>query len=54
MIGENSNFGGNEQFLKDRGVEVILANDSDCISLMKKFIEQSPELWAEDIAEDHE
>jgi len=54
VIGENSNFGGNEQFLKDRGVEVILANDSDCISLMKKFIEQSPELWAEDIAEDHE
>ena len=54
VIGENSNFGGNEQFLKDRGVEVILANDSDCIDLMKKFIEQSPELWAEDIAEDPE
>jgi len=54
VIGENSNFGGNEQFLKDRGVEVILTNDSDCINLMKKFIEQSPELWAEDIAEDPE
>ena len=54
VIGENNNFGGNEQFLKDRGVEVILANDSDCIDLMKKFIEQSPELWAEDIAEDPE
>ena len=54
VIGENSNFGGNEQFLKDRGVEVILADDSDCINLMKKFIEQSPELWAEDIAEDPE
>jgi len=54
VIGENSNFGGNEQFLKDRGIEVILTNDSDCINLMKKFIEQSPELWAEDIAEDPE
>ena len=54
VIGENSNFGGNEQFLQDRGIEVIIANDIDCMSLMKKFIGQSPELWAEDIAEDPE
>ncbi len=52
VIGENRNFGGNEDFLRDRGVEVIVADDADCIALMKRFIEDKPELWAEDIAED--
>lgn len=52
VIGENTTFGGNEQFLKDKGVEVIIANDADCIALMQKFIDEKPELWAEDIAED--
>ncbi len=52
VVGENVNFGGNEEFLRERGVEVILANDPDCIALMKRFIDEKPELWAEDIAED--
>ena len=54
VVGENVNFGGNEVFLREHGVEVILANDPDCIALMKRFIEEKPELWAEDIAEDLE
>lgn len=52
VVGENKNFGGNEDFLRDRGVEVILVDDSDCIGLMERFIAEKPELWAEDIAED--
>ena len=52
VVGENVNFGGNEEFLRQRGVEVILADDPDCIALMKRFIEEKPELWAEDIAEE--
>ncbi len=51
VIGEAVNFGGNEEFLRARGVEVIVANDQDCIDLMDKFIKENPELWAEDIAE---
>lgn len=51
VIGEAVNFGGNEDFLRARGVEVIVANDRDCIDLMDKFIKEKPELWAEDIAE---
>jgi cytosine deaminase len=54
VVGENVNFGGNEDFLRKRGVEVILAEDSGCIALMQRFIEEKPELWAEDIAEDQE
>lgn len=52
VIGENVNFGGNEEFLASHGVEVVLANDPDCIALMDRFIKEKPELWAEDIAED--
>jgi cytosine deaminase len=51
VVGENTNFGGNEAFLRERGVEVILANDPDCIALMARFIAEQPALWFEDIAE---
>ena len=52
VVGENTTFGGNEDFLRDHGVEVVIADDPDCIALMEKFIREKPELWAEDIAED--
>ncbi len=52
VIGENRTFGGNEDFLRQHGVEVIIADDPDCIALMERFIHERPELWAEDIAED--
>ena len=51
VIGENKNFGGNEEFLRSKGVEILIANDEDCIELMTRFINEKPELWAEDIAE---
>lgn len=50
VIGENENFGGNEDFLRARGVEVVIADDADCKALMRRFIAEQPELWAEDIA----
>jgi cytosine deaminase len=52
VIGENKNFGGNEEFLKGRGVKVTLLEDRECIALMEKFIREKPELWFEDIAEE--
>ncbi len=52
IVGENVNFGGNEDFLRSRGVDVVVVNDADCIALMKRFIEEQPALWNEDIAED--
>eukprot|EP00039_Didymoeca_costata_P022715 m.347230 g.347230 ORF g.347230 m.347230 type:complete len:149 (+) comp31900_c0_seq1:251-697(+) len=51
VVGDRTNFGGNEEFLRSRGVEVVIAEDSDCVALMKRFIDEKPELWAEDIAE---
>ncbi len=52
VIGENTTFGGNEELLRERGVQVVIADDADCKALMEKFIREKPELWAEDIAED--
>jgi cytosine deaminase len=52
VIGENKTFGGNEEFLGSRGVEVIIADDPECTALMERFIREKPELWAEDIAEE--
>ena len=52
VVGENTTFGGNEDFLRAHGVEVVIADDQDCVALMEKFICEKPELWAEDIAED--
>ncbi|MFN3209356.1 MAG: nucleoside deaminase [Roseovarius sp.] len=51
VIGDTRNFGGNEAFLRSRGVEVVIADDPDCIALMQRFIAEKPGLWAEDIAE---
>ncbi len=50
VVGEDINFKGNIDFLKTHGVEVCLLNDPDCISFMKEFIKDHPELWYEDIA----
>ena len=52
VIGENRNFGGNEDFLRQRGVEVVVLDDPACIELMARCITERPALWHEDIAED--
>ncbi|MPZ30549.1 MAG: nucleoside deaminase [Rhodospirillales bacterium] len=52
VIGENQTFGGNEDFLRSHGVEVVLLNDLRCVELMKRFQAEHPDIWAEDIGED--
>ena len=49
VIGENKTFLGAEELLKQSGVEVIVANDAECIRMMENFIHTNPELWNEDI-----
>jgi len=51
VIGENSTFMGEEALLRERGVEVEMMNNQDCIDLMSQFIADKPELWNEDIGE---
>ncbi len=51
IVGENKTFQGPEQYVRDRGVEVTVLNDPDCIEMMEKFIQDNPILWNEDIGE---
>lgn len=50
VIGEKQNFPGNVELLRDHGVDVIVLDDPECISLMQRFIRERPDLWDEDIA----
>ncbi len=52
VIGENRTFMGGEDLLAGRGVEVIVADDAQCVAMMEAFIEQNPTLWNEDIGEE--
>ena len=51
VINDTKNFGGNEDFLRERGVEVIDVAHAASIALMAKFIAENPTLWNEDIME---
>ncbi len=49
VVGENQTFMGEEELLRDRGVEVTVVKNEDCVRLMAEFIQTHPELWNEDI-----
>jgi cytosine/creatinine deaminase len=51
VVGENSTFYGGEDYLRARGVEVVVLDDAECIAMMEDFIAAHPELWNEDIGE---
>ena len=51
VIGEDVNFPGEPEFLRSRGVNVTIVNDPELIDMMKKYIEENPAVWNEDIAE---
>jgi cytosine deaminase len=51
VIGENRTFLGEEDLLRQRGVEVIVLDDPQCKAAMDQFIEENPAIWAEDIGE---
>jgi creatinine deaminase len=49
VVGESTNFEGHLDWLREAGITVIELNDERCITLMRHFIEASPQLWHEDI-----
>ncbi|MHA1135130.1 MAG: nucleoside deaminase [Candidatus Thorarchaeota archaeon] len=51
VVGENRNFQGPEEYVKSRGVDVIIIDDDECITMMEDFIKDRPDLWNEDIGE---
>ena len=51
VVGENSTFYGGEDYLRARGVEIVVLDDAECVAMMQDFIAANPELWNEDIGE---
>lgn len=51
VIGENQTFKGPEEYVRSRGVDVVVVDNQECKQLMEDFIEANPELWNEDIGE---
>ncbi len=49
VVGENQTFQGPEEYLRSRGVELVLLDDAECVALMEELIATRPELWNEDI-----
>lgn len=49
VIGENRTFKGPEEYLRSRGVELVILHDEECLRMMRDFIAANPALWDEDI-----
>ena len=45
VIAENKTFVGGEKYLKERGIEVVVFDNTECKDLMKRFIEEKPHVW---------
>ena len=49
MIGENKTYMGAKALLIQKGVEIVVVNNNECIEMMENFIKANPGLWNEDI-----
>ena len=52
VIGENTTFQGPEDYMRSRGVKLVILNNEECKQIMRDFIAAKPELWNEDIGEE--
>ncbi|MGI2139476.1 nucleoside deaminase [Shewanella baltica] len=51
IVGENTTFQGPEAYVKSRGVDVTVVDNTECKQLMHDFIANHPTFWNEDIGE---
>lgn len=51
VVGENHTFRGPENWLRSRGVDIVVLDRVDCMRMMEEFIKSKPDLWFEDIGE---
>jgi len=51
VVGESRTFRGGIDWLRERGVDVVDLDSSECAGLLSTFIHEHPDLWNEDIGE---
>jgi cytosine deaminase len=49
VVGEARTFEGDLEFLRAKGVEVVLLDDPACVAVMTEFQARYPQVWSEDI-----
>src|ERR1700761_5445289 len=49
VVGEARTFAGDLDFLRSKGVEIVLLDDPGCMAAMEEFQTRYPEVWSEDI-----
>lgn len=52
VVGENRNFQGGVEWLRDSGVNVVVLDSQECVAMMAGYIRSHPEVWNEDIGEE--
>ncbi|MFX0054979.1 MAG: nucleoside deaminase [Promethearchaeota archaeon] len=52
IVGENRTFKGPEDYVRSRGVHVVVLQDERCIEMMDHFTRKNPDIWNEDIGEE--
>ncbi|MDO5848590.1 MAG: nucleoside deaminase [Methanobrevibacter sp.] len=50
VVGDNTSLMGAENLLKDNNVEVIVLNDKRCRKLFEIYLEEYPDVWADELA----
>ena len=53
VIGEARTFHGGHDWLAEHGVAITVLDDERCVTMMTEFIAANPELWNEDIGDEH-
>src|SRR5438477_290230 len=51
IVGESRTFQGGVAWLRERGVDVVDLDSSECVELLTTFIRAHPDVWNEDIGE---
>jgi cytosine deaminase len=49
VVGEARTFAGDLDFLRSKGVEIVLLDDPDCVAAMEEFQTRFPQVLSEDI-----
>ena len=53
VVGESVNFGGGIEWLRENGVQVVDLESKECIEMLANYIVANPEVWNEDIGDEH-
>src|SRR6266702_6298895 len=51
VVGESRTFQGGIDWLRERGVDIVDLDSSECVELLTTYIRAHPDVWNEDIGE---